>query len=82
MVFDVVDAAVQSWTDDYGGSAAASVAEVVSGAAIVISSLPSDKEVGAVVAEAVQIIASGAVWVNFSPMSTHSGAPTSTGAAL
>ncbi len=45
MVLDVVDAAVQSWTDDHGGSAATSVAE------------------------AVDVIASGAVWIDHSTIS-------------
>lgn len=69
VVFDVVDAAVQSWTDEHRGSAAASVAEAVSGAEIVVSSLPSDKEVGAVVAEAVGSVTSGAVWIDHSTIS-------------
>ena len=68
-VFDVVDAAVHSWTDEHGGLAATAVAEAVSGAEIVVSSLPSDKEVGAVVAEAVDSIASGAVWIDHSTIS-------------
>jgi 3-hydroxyisobutyrate dehydrogenase len=69
VVFDVVDAAVKSWTDEHRGSAAASVSEAVNGAEIIISSLPSDKEVGAVVAEADGNVASGAVWIDHSTIS-------------
>ncbi|MFT7610429.1 MAG: 3-hydroxyisobutyrate dehydrogenase [Candidatus Aldehydirespiratoraceae bacterium] len=69
VVFDVVDAAVKSWTDEHRGSAAASVSEAVTGAEIIISSLPSDKEVGAVVAEADGNVASGAVWIDHSTIS-------------
>jgi 3-hydroxyisobutyrate dehydrogenase len=69
VVFDVVDAAVQGWTADHRGSAAASVAEAVAGAEIIISSLPSDTEVSAVVAEAIGSVASGAVWIDHSTIS-------------
>jgi 3-hydroxyisobutyrate dehydrogenase len=69
VVFDVVDAAVKSWTDEHRGSTAASVSEAVNGAEIIISSLPSDKEVGAVVAEADGNVASGAVWIDHSTIS-------------
>jgi 3-hydroxyisobutyrate dehydrogenase len=69
VVFDVVDAAVQGWTAEHRGSAAASVADAVDRAEIIISSLPSDKEVSAVVDEAVGSVASGSVWIDHSTIS-------------
>jgi 3-hydroxyisobutyrate dehydrogenase len=69
VVFDVVDAAMESWTAEHRGTAAESVAAAVTDAQLIVSSLPADKEVRLVIGEAIDSVASGAVWIDHSTIS-------------
>lgn len=69
VVFDVVAEAMEGWGATHRGTAASSVANAVTEAEVIISSLPADKEVRLVVEEALDHVATGAVWIDHSTTS-------------
>jgi len=71
VVFDVVEELCQDWVVEHGGTAADSVAAAVTEASLIVTSLPSDRELDAVSAELVPLIADQAVWVDHSTTSAR-----------
>ena len=68
-VFDISAEATAAWAGDHAGKAVASVADAVSGADVIVSSLPADKEMRVVVDEALAHVAEGAIWIDHSTIS-------------
>lgn len=68
-VFDISAEATAAWAGDHAGIAVASVADAVSGADVIVSSLPADKEMRVVVDEALAHVAEGAIWIDHSTIS-------------
>ena len=68
-VFDISAEATAAWAGDHAGKAVASVADAVSGANVIVSSLPADKEMRVVVDEALAHVAEGAIWIDHSTIS-------------
>lgn len=68
-VFDISAEATAAWAGEHAGEAVASVADAVSGADVIVSSLPADKEMRVVVDEALAHVAEGAIWIDHSTIS-------------
>ncbi|MDC3332160.1 NAD(P)-dependent oxidoreductase [Ilumatobacter sp.] len=68
-VFDISAEATAAWAGDHAGKAVASVADAVSGADVIVSSLPADKEMRVVVDEALAHVGEGAIWIDHSTIS-------------
>lgn len=68
-VFDISAEATAAWAGDHAGIAVASVADAVSGADVIVSSLPADKEMRVVVDEALAHVGEGAIWIDHSTIS-------------
>lgn len=70
-VYDIAADVTQRWVAGHGGRAAAGIAQAVQGAEIVITSLPADKELRAVLAEVKPVIAKDVVWIDHSTTSAQ-----------
>jgi len=68
-VFDIAAEATVAWAGEHAGEAVASVTDAVSGADVIVSSLPADKEMRVVVDEALPHVAEGAIWIDHSTIS-------------
>jgi 3-hydroxyisobutyrate dehydrogenase len=68
-VFDIAAEATTAWAGEHTGVPVASVADAVSHADVIVSSLPADKEMQIVVEEALAHIAEGAIWLDHSTIS-------------
>lgn len=71
IVCDAVPELARQWQQDHGGTTAHSPLEAVADADMVITSLPADKELRAVVAAARPSLKPGAVWVDHSTTSAQ-----------
>lgn len=70
-VYDIAADVTQRWVAEHGGSAATSIAAAVDGAALVITSLPADKELRDVLSEVKSVIAKDVIWVDHSTTSAQ-----------
>ena len=68
-VFDISAEATAAWAGEHAGEAVTSVADAVSGADVIVSSLPADKEMRVVVDEALAHVGEGAIWIDHSTIS-------------
>lgn len=71
IVCDAAPGIAQKWVDAFGGRAATSPAQAVTGCEVVCSSLPADAELRAVWDSAFAELATGAVWVDHSTTSAE-----------
>jgi 3-hydroxyisobutyrate dehydrogenase len=70
-VFDIDARSTQRWADEHDGNAASSVAEAVVQAEFIVSSLPADAHVLAVVDEAFDHVKPGTIWLDHSTISAE-----------
>jgi len=68
-VFDIDATATQRWVDEHDGRAEASIADAVDGAEVIVTSLPADAHILAVVDEAIEHVAPDAIWLDHSTIS-------------
>ncbi len=71
VVCDAAPGVAQKWAAEFGGVAAANVAEAVSGCEVVCSSLPADPELRAVWDAGFAALDAGAVWIDHSTTSAE-----------
>lgn len=70
-VFDIAGDTAQRWVDEHGGTRAESIASAVEDAEVIITSLPADKELSAVLAEIAPVIMRDAIWIDHSTTSAQ-----------
>jgi 3-hydroxyisobutyrate dehydrogenase len=70
-VFDIDAGATQRWADDHDGHAHESIVDAVVGAELIVTSLPADAHVLAVVDEAIEHVDPGAIWLDHSTISAE-----------
>lgn len=71
VVYDAVDDVGARWAAETGGRAAASAADAAAGSAVVVTSLPADRELREVADAVVPVLAAGSVWVDHSTTSVE-----------